>query len=217
MSDEPVSIRAERSAADPDSTRFVCSTSVHPGGPFAFASPEEAAGSPLPEALFALGGVRHVLIANEVVTVAKSAEADWDADDLPRRIGATLRAQLDAGVPAVLSSAPDVEGRTGDGARDDETLAQVIARLLEREVNPRVASHGGRIEVVGVDGSTLRIAMHGGCQGCASSTTTIRNGVEVMVRRIAPEITEIIDTTDHAAGSAPYRRSPVVLGRSQPA
>jgi Fe-S cluster biogenesis protein NfuA len=207
-----VTIRAEVSAADPDECRFVCSVPVHPGGPFAFANAGEAAGSPLPEHLFALGDVVHVQIAEQVVTVGKARGVEWG--DLRRRIGAAIRAQLAAGVPAVLESAPDLDGRTADGVRDAAALTRIIERLFERELNPRVASHGGRITLVGIDGSTMRITMGGGCQGCSSSSVTLRDGVEVMVRRVAPEITEIIDVTDHAAGIAPYRKVPVTLGRT---
>lgn len=214
MSDE-VAIRAEVSAADPDECRFLCSVSVHPGGPFAFESAEDAAGSPLPERLFALGDVVYVQIAEQVVTVGKARDVEWG--DLRRRIGATIRAQLDAGVPAVLESAPDLDGRTGDGVRDTEALTRIIRRLFDRELNPRVASHGGRITLVDIEGSTMRITMGGGCQGCSSSQVTLRQGVEVMVRRVAPEITEIIDVTDHTAGTAPYRKVAVSLGQPQQA
>ena len=214
MSDE-VAIRAEVSAADPDECRFLCSVSVHPGGPFAFESAEDAAGSPLPEHLFALGDVVYVQIAEQVVTVGKARDVEWG--DLRRRIGATIRAQLDAGVPAVLESAPDLDGRTGDGVRDTEALTRIIRRLFDRELNPRVASHGGRITLVDIEGSTMRITMGGGCQGCSSSQVTLRQGVEVMVRRVAPEITEIIDVTDHTSGTAPYRKVAVSLGQPQQA
>ena len=214
MSDE-VAIRAEVSAADPDECRFLCSVSVHPGGPFAFESAEDAAGSPLPERLFALGDVVYVQIAEQVVTVGKARDVEWG--DLRRRIGATIRAQLDAGVPAVLESAPDLDGRTGDGVRDTEALTRIIRRLFDRELNPRVASHGGRITLVDIEGSTMRITMGGGCQGCSSSQVTLRQGVEVMVRRVAPEITEIIDVTDHTSGTAPYRKVAVSLGQPQQA
>lgn len=206
---EPVRIRAEVSAADGDTCRFVCSTTVHPGGPFAFTSAAEAAGSPLPQHLFELGVVTHVLVAGTVVTVTKQVDVDWG--DLRKRIGALIRDQLTSAAPAILDSAPDLDGRAGDGPRDEAALRRIIGRLFEREVNPRVASHGGHIEMVGLEGSTLSIAMSGGCQGCSSSQLTLRGSVEVMVRRVAPEITEIVDVTDHAAGADPYLRGPVRL------
>ena len=205
----PVHIRAEVSAADPDTCRFVCSEIVHPHGPFAFASIEAAAGSPLPQALFALGAIAHVLVAETVVTVTKVHTSDWG--DLRTQIGAAIRAQCAAGVPAVLASVPDLDGRTvadasGAAPRDAAKIRQALEALFEREVNPRVASHGGRIEIVDVSADRLTIAMHGGCQGCASSQFTIKAGVEVMVQRVAPEITEIVDVTDHSAGLVPYLR-----------
>ncbi|MBS1849050.1 MAG: NifU family protein [Actinobacteria bacterium] len=205
----PVRIRADVSEADPHTCRFVCSEVVHPDGPYAFTSPEEAAGSPLPEHLFDLGVVTHVLIAETVVTVSIRPDVEWG--DLRKRIGAIIRAQADAGVPAVLASVPNLDGWVDGATRDTAALRRILDHLFEHEVNPRVASHGGRIEIVEVGDTTLKISMHGGCQGCSSSNVTIEAGVEVMVRRVAPEITEIIDVTDHARGASPYRSGPVRL------
>ncbi len=204
-----IRIRAEVSEADPDTCRFRCSTEVHPGGPFAFTSAADAAGSPLPQHLFDLGVVTHVLIAGTVVTVTKQSDVAWG--DLRRRIGAVIRGLLTSAAPAVLDSVPDIDGRAGAGPRDEAELRRIIERLFEREVNPRVAAHGGSISLVGLDGDTLSISMHGGCQGCASSQVTVKSSVEVMVRRVAPEITRIVDVTDHAAGKDPYLRGPVRL------
>lgn len=205
----PVRIRAEVSAADLDTCRFVCSQIVHPGGPFAFTSATQAAGSPLPQHLFELGVVTHVLVAETVVTVTKRSDVDWG--DLRSRIGAVIRELLTSAAPAVLDSVPDIDGRAGDGRRDEADLRRIIERLFEREVNPRVAAHGGSISMVGLDGDTLSISMHGGCQGCSSSQVTVKSSVEVMVKRVAPEITRIVDVTDHAAGTDPYLRGPVRL------
>ncbi len=211
----PVRIRAEVSEADPDTCRFVCSAEVHPGGPFAFESADEAAGSPLPQHIFALGVVTHVLIAGTVVTVTKRSDVEWG--DLRKRIGAIIRDLLTSAAPAVLDSVPDVDGHTGgDSPRGESELRRIIERMFEREVNPRVAAHGGSIRMVGLDGDTLSISMHGGCQGCASSQVTIKAGVEVMVKRVAPEITRIVDVTDHAAGTDPYLRGPVRLAPITP-
>ena len=84
----------------------------------------------------------------------------------------------------------------------------MIDQLLDREVNPSIAAHGGKISIVEVTNGVLSIAMSGGCQGCASSTATLRDGFETMARRVAPEITQIIDTTNHAAGTDPFYTKP---------
>ena len=196
--DQPVSIRAEASLADPDSCKFTLSRSLHPGGPCFFASREGAAGSPLAERLFALGGVASVLIGGNVVTIGKAPGAAWTG--LKSAIGAALRAQLFSGLPAILEMAAP----SGTTARSDAELGAAVQELLDREVNRSIASHGGKISLVEVQGGRLFISMSGGCQGCASSQVTLRKGLEVMVKRVAPEITEIVDATDHAAGKQPF-------------
>ena len=196
--DQPVSIRAEASLADPDSCKFTVSRSLHPGGPCFFASRDGAVGSPLGERLFALGGVASVLIADNVVTIGKAVDVSWTG--LKAAIGAAIRAQLLSGVPAILETA----GPTGASARSDAELGAAVQDLLDREVNRSIASHGGKISLQEVRGGRLFITMSGGCQGCASSQVTLQQGLEVMVKRVAPEITEIIDATDHAAGRQPF-------------
>ena len=75
---------------------------------------------------------------------------------------------------------------------------------MDRETNPSIAAHGGKISIVKVKDRNLYVHMSGGCQGCAASTVTLRQGFELMVRRVAPEVVDIIDTTDHAAGENPF-------------
>ena len=196
--DQTITIRAETSLIDPDMCKFTVSRTVHPGGPFFFDSKERAAGSPLVERLFALAGVAHVLVADNVVTVGKAASASWT--ELKSAIGETIRTQLLTVVPAILETHP---GATMHG-RSDADVRAVVQDLLDREVNRSIASHGGKISIVDVQDGNLFIAMSGGCQGCAASQVTLRQGVEVMVRKVAPEIVNIVDTTDHAAGKKPY-------------
>ena len=200
--DQPVSIRAELSLADGDTCKFTVSRSLHPGGPCLFASREQAASAPLGQRLFALGGVASVLIAGNVVTIGKAPGASWAG--LKAAIGAAIRAQLLSGVPAM----PETTGATGAAARSDAELGLAVQQLLDREVNRAIANHGGAISLVGVRERRLFITMGGGCQGCASSQVTLRQGFEVMVRRVAPEITAIVDATDHAAGRRPFYRPP---------
>ena len=196
--DPTITIRAETVQADPDTYKFTVSRTVHPGGPFFFDSRERAAGSPLVERLFALPGVAHVLVAETVVTVGKDPNVAWSA--LKSAIGAAIRTQLLTVVPAILEAPHDAS----TGRRTDAEIRSVVQELLDREVNRSIASHGGRISIVDVRDGNLFIAMSGGCQGCAASSVTLRQGLEVMVRRVAPEIVDIVDTTDHAAGEKPF-------------
>jgi len=198
LADLPVSIRAETSLVDPDTCKFIVSRTLHPGGPFFFGNKERADGSPLVERLFALPGVANVLIAESVVTICKEPTASWSG--LKAAIGTAIRTQLMTGVPAIL----EMHAHTGTQGRSDAELHTTIQELLDKQVNKSIASHGGKISVVEIRQQKLYIAMSGGCQGCASSQVTLRQGFEVMLKRVAPEIEEIVDTTNHAAGKQPF-------------
>lgn len=195
-----ISIRAETSVADPNACKFTVSKTVHPGGPFLFPDRQSAAGSPLPERLFALPGVAHVLVADNVVTVGKKVSADWDG--LKAEIGAVIRTQRLTSVRAILE-APQAPPSTD---RNDEEIRAAVQALLERETNPSIAAHGGKIAIVEVKHRNLYLEMSGGCQGCAASQVTLRQGFERMARRVAPELVDVIDVTDHAAGTRPFYR-----------
>ena len=196
--DLPIGIRAETSLADPDTCKFTVSRDLHPGGPFFFGDKKRAAGSPLAERLFALPGVVNVLIAESVVTIGKEPSTSWSG--LKAAIGTAIRTQLLTGVPAILEMAAYASTQ----GRSDAELGVVVQQLLDKEVNRSIANHGGKISLVAIREGKLFITMSGGCQGCASSQVTLRQGFEVMVKRIAPEIVEIVDATDHAAGKKPF-------------
>ena len=85
-----------------------------------------------------------------------------------------------------------------------DELSQKVAEIINSEVNPAVASHGGVVELVGVDENKAIIAFGGGCQGCGMADVTLKQGVEVMIKEKVPEIIEVIDSTDHAAGTNPF-------------
>ncbi|MEC8955080.1 MAG: iron-sulfur cluster assembly accessory protein [Candidatus Thermoplasmatota archaeon] len=85
-----------------------------------------------------------------------------------------------------------------------DELSQKVADIINNEVNPAVASHGGVVELVGVNDNKAIIAFGGGCQGCGMADVTLKQGVEVMIKEKIPEIIEVIDSTDHAAGTNPF-------------
>lgn len=100
-------------------------------------------------------------------------------------------------------SAPDT---SSDGPTEKPTgeFAERIQGVLDDRVNPAIAAHGGSIDLVGVDGTEITLLMSGGCQGCAMSRLTLRQGVEKILQDEVPEITAIHDATDHASGTNPY-------------
>lgn len=83
-------------------------------------------------------------------------------------------------------------------------LAERVAALLETQINPAIASHGGHVALVDLRDNVMYVQMSGGCQGCGMASVTLRQGIERMVREAIPEIEGIEDVTDHAAGRNPY-------------
>ena len=92
----------------------------------------------------------------------------------------------------------------------DGPLAERVKTVLDAEINPAIATHGGSITLVGVEDTEIYLEMGGGCQGCAMSRMTLRQGVERMVRQAVPEVTVIHDVTDHASGEKPFFEGPAV-------
>jgi Fe-S cluster biogenesis protein NfuA len=92
----------------------------------------------------------------------------------------------------------------GTAADSDGSTAEALQRLLDDWINPAVADHGGRIDLVKIENETAYLRLEGGCQGCAMADLTFRQGVEVMIKERVPGIVAVVDVTDHAAGKAPY-------------
>jgi Fe/S biogenesis protein NfuA len=84
------------------------------------------------------------------------------------------------------------------------TIAEKVHQLLTQQINPSLAAHGGWAELERVEDTVVYLTMGGGCQGCAMSAATLREGITVMVSEMIPEVTEVVDTTDHESGESPY-------------
>ena len=83
-------------------------------------------------------------------------------------------------------------------------VAQRVIQVLDRQVNPTIAAHGGRAELVGVEQGTAYLRLGGGCQGCGMATVTLSQGIERAIIQAVPEITSVVDVTDHQSGTNPY-------------
>jgi Fe/S biogenesis protein NfuA len=83
-------------------------------------------------------------------------------------------------------------------------VAQRVLQVLEQQVNPAIAMHGGSAELVAVEDSTAYVRLGGGCVGCGMATVTLSQGIEVAITEAVPEIERVVDVTDHASGTNPY-------------
>ncbi len=92
----------------------------------------------------------------------------------------------------------------GGAAPPTGEIAERVRSVLDGQVNPAIAAHGGMIDLVDVQDTEVFVRMSGGCQGCALSRMTLRQGVEKMLRQAIPELTAVHDVTDHASGENPF-------------
>jgi len=193
MSSDQVSIAGE--PITDAMCRFTVDRPVFPDKSFAFTNREVAQNSPLAERLFQIDGITRVVISHDQLTLTKSSAADWP--DIGKAIGAAIRTHIASGEPAVAEAAWD------SLPPSDEIKAQV-QEVLDTEINPAVASHGGIIRLIEVKDNVVFIQMGGGCQGCGQADVTLKQGIETAIRGAVPSVGDILDVTDHASGRNPY-------------
>jgi Fe-S cluster biogenesis protein NfuA len=152
--------------------------------------------------------IRVIAAEDGVVTLA--------ADGSPgavRPILGRIETQIRAAVPAVTAvrlAAPAADAATetaADAAAAPETavgLAEAVRAILDAEINPAIAAHRGRVSVAGVTGGWVRVRLEGGCQGCSLAEVTLRQGIEPLLRARLPQLTGLVDVTDHEAGTEPF-------------
>jgi Fe/S biogenesis protein NfuA len=104
------------------------------------------------------------------------------------------------GASAGHAAGPDAMG----SGELDSALARRVMAVLDRDVNPSIAAHGGHAELAGVDGGTAYLRLGGGCQGCGMASVTLTQGIEVAITQAVPEIVAVVDVTDHASGTNPF-------------
>ena len=85
-----------------------------------------------------------------------------------------------------------------------EELKSKVQELIDTMINPAIAGHGGYVDLIDVQDSRVYLQMGGGCQGCGAADITLKSGIERLIKDELPEVTEVLDTTDHASGANPY-------------
>jgi Fe-S cluster biogenesis protein NfuA len=185
--------------ANPDVCTFGVDRPLHGDRAARCRSAEEAEGSPLLEALLAIEDVREVVVMGRSLSIAKQGDRSWRV--LGAHIGAAIRGAFarasEEGVPLIAEHYAERTPEEGE-------IRAAVESILENQVNPQIASHGGHVNVADVQGTTVYLVMGGGCQGCSAASATLRGGVEKAIRQAIPAVTEIVDVTDHAAGTNPY-------------
>jgi Fe-S cluster biogenesis protein NfuA len=177
---------------NPATLKFLPGRTVMDTGTRDFATPEEAEASPLAETLFSLGDVTGVFFGRDFVSVTIAPGADWQ--DSKADVIATIMDHFTAQMPLFRARAdfgvPADEEAFADNPEDADIVEQ-IKDLIETRVRPAVANDGGDIVYRGFDKGKVFLKMQGACSGCPSSTATLKNGIEQLLRYYVPEVTEV--------------------------
>lgn len=177
---------------NPATLKFLPGRAVMEAGTRDFADAEEAAASPLAEALFSLGDVAGVFFGRDFISVTAGEGADWRA--LKPQVLGVLLDHFASDAPLFrVGSAADIlidEEDVTDDPQDADIVAQ-IKDLIETRVRPAVARDGGDIIYRGFQRGTVYLAMQGACSGCPSSAATLKQGIETLLKHYVPEVTEV--------------------------
>ena len=180
---------------NPATLKFLPGQQVMAAGTREFTSPEDATVSPLAEALFDLGEVTGVFFGREFISVTAGPGAEWAA--LKPQVVAMLLDHFISGAPLFIGG--DAAGialpatdddAIGDDPADADVVAQ-IRELIETRVRPAVANDGGDIVYRGFREGVVYLSMQGACSGCPSSSATLKQGIESLLKHYVPEVSEV--------------------------
>jgi Fe-S cluster biogenesis protein NfuA len=186
----PMLIETE-TTPNPSTLKFLPGKPVMTGGTRDFATPEEAEASPLAQALFDLGDVEGVFFGSDFVSVTAAPGSEWRT--LKPDVLSVLLDHFSGDMPlfragsaAGIAIEPDVQ----DDPEDADIVSQ-IKELIDTRVRPAVANDGGDIIYRGFQQGTVFLKMQGACAGCPSSTATLKQGIESLLKHYVPEVTEV--------------------------
>jgi Fe-S cluster biogenesis protein NfuA len=192
-----LTISSDVDKRNPSICRFTVNRTLHIGTA-TFDSKDETGRLLLAQKLFEIEGITRVQLIGHLLVVTKTPEQDWPV--LILQVKEILEAFL---VSAFALSPEQVEDRmmlVGRGTTEK------IQYLLAHKINPGVAEHAGFVELIDVRDNNVYVRLGGGCQGCGAADFTLRQGIEAIIKKEIPEILQVLDVTDHAAGMNPYYR-----------
>lgn len=184
-----VSIYTEQTP-NPETLKFVANKLLYPGKSINFENETEANPSPLAKELFGFPFVKGVFIASNFITITKTVGTEWD--DVMPEIKQFLKEYLEEGKSIINED--EIVPTTSSNAinEDDEDVVKRIKELLENHVKPAVEMDGGAIQFKSYNEGVVKLMMQGSCSGCPSSMVTLKAGIEGMMKRMIPEVKEVM-------------------------
>lgn len=176
---------------NPETMKFVANKLLYPGKSIDFPDVESAKPSPLAIELFGFPFIRSVFIASNFVTLTKTNETDWQ--DVIPTIRQFLKEYLEEGKEVVNEEDITVTQTDGNAIdADDDDVVKRIKELLENYVKPAVEMDGGAIQFKSYNDGVVNLMLQGSCSGCPSSMITLKAGIEGMMKRMIPEVREVV-------------------------
>ena len=185
----PISIYTE-ATPNPEALKFVANKMLVQGNSANFESAAEAELSPLATQLFVFPFVKEVFIMNNFVTITKTGDQGWY--EIMHELRQFLKEFLQTDQPIVEKEYFAKANADSADDSDDSTLVKNIKNVLETYVKPAVEMDGGAIEFVEFKEGTVHLVLKGACSGCPSSTVTLKQGIEGMMKRMVPEVEEVV-------------------------
>jgi NFU1 iron-sulfur cluster scaffold homolog, mitochondrial len=193
--EKSVSVYAEANP-NPESMKFVLSTNlVAEGVSVDYPTLESAANSPLAQELFKFDYVSRIFIASNFVTVTKSTEVAWV--QLIPELRSFIKSYVEAGGPIFLQDPAAEQAQatteaTSELTGEDMAISHKVIDLLENYVRPAVEQDGGNITFKSYKDGVVTVNLQGSCSGCPSATITLKSGIENLLKRMVPEVTEVV-------------------------
>jgi len=177
---------------NPETMKFVANKLLYPGKSIDFPDVETAKPSPLAVELFGFPFIKAVFIASNFVTLTKNPETDWN--DVTSTIRQFLKEYLEEGKAIINEEevATIKTESTNNIHADDSDVVKRIKELLDNYVRPAVEMDGGAIQFKSYDAGTVNLMLQGSCSGCPSSMITLKAGIEGMMKRMIPEVQEVV-------------------------
>jgi NFU1 iron-sulfur cluster scaffold homolog, mitochondrial len=175
---------------NPETMKFVANKLLYPGKSIDFPEESTATPSPLAKELFAFPFIRSVFIASNFVTLTKTADTNWE--EVIPSIREFLKEYLEEGKVVINEELIVAKKDNNTVKADDEDVVVRIKELLENYVKPAVEMDGGAISFKGFDNGTVKLMLQGSCSGCPSSMITLKTGIEGMMKRMIPEVKEVV-------------------------